>query len=179
MKTFIPLITASIISVALTGNVYATEVQEKQKELVEQQQEVAKTQQELNQETLKASDEKAHAANESMQQVSRTSKIIGTKVPNVKGDSLGNIKELVIDPDGGHVVYAVVSFGGLFGLGDKLFALPWNALHWNRDKSNYVLNIDQEILKKAPGFDKKHWPDSSDKWDQWRKEIEQFYQAEH
>jgi sporulation protein YlmC with PRC-barrel domain len=176
MKKLNPLVTASILSI-LSGGVYAADVQEKQKELVEQQQEVVETQQELKQETLKASNERAIEANKTMQQISRASKIIGAKVTNPKGESLGDIQELVVDPESGQVVYAVVTFGGWFGLGDKLFALPWRALTWARDKENYVLDVDKDTLKKAPGFDKKHWPDSTNKWDRWREEIEQFYRA--
>ncbi len=177
MKKLIPLLTVPVLSMVLIGTACATDVQDKQKELVEKQQEVTDTQQELNKATLKATDERVSEVNKSMQQISRASKIIGSKVTSPSGESLGGIKELVLDPDSGQVVYAVVSFGGLFGLGNKLFALPWNSLHWSRDKENYVLNVGKDTLKKAPGFDKKHWPDSSNKWDQWREEIEQFYRA--
>jgi sporulation protein YlmC with PRC-barrel domain len=112
-----------------------------------------------------------------MQQISRASKIIGTDVKDSYGEKLGDIKELVLNPESGQVVYAVVSYGGAFGVGDKLFAVPWNALHWAHDKENYVLNVDKGTLKKAPGFDKDHWPDSASKWDQQREEIEQFYRV--
>jgi len=96
-------------------------------------------------------------------------------VTNTTGDKLGNIKELVIDPQNGQVVYAVVSFGGVLGVGDKLFAIPWKALTWTRDKKVYTLNIDKATLKNAPGFDKKHWPDSSNSWDLLIRELDQFY----
>lgn len=175
MKKLMPIVAVSVLSVALTAGTFATEVQEKQKELVEKQQEVTETQQELTKETIKASDQRISEANKSMQQISRASKIIGTKVTSPKGESLGSIKELVLDPESGQVVYAVVTFGGMFGLGNKLFALPWSSLQWARDKENYILDVDKDTLKKAPGFDKKHWPDSTNKWDQWREEIEQFY----
>lgn len=175
MKKTIPMVAVSVLSAVLAGTAYADDIQDKEKELVEKQQDVVEIKQELNKENEKVSEERVHEANKTMQQISRVSKIIGTKVTNPKGESLGSINELVVDPDSGQVVYVVVSFGGMFGLGNKLFALPWSALHWERDKKNYVLNIDNEVLKKAPGFDKKHWPDSSNKWDQWREEIEQFY----
>lgn len=177
MKRLIPIVAVPFLSVTLGGAAYATDVQEKQQELIEKQQDVKETQQELQQENLKESVERVQAANESMQQVSRASKIIGTTVKNPKGDKLGDIKELVLDPESGHVVYAVVSFGGVLGMGNKLFAIPWKALHWTRDKEYYVLDLDKDTLKKAPGFDKKHWPDSSSKWDQQREEIEQFYRV--
>ena len=175
MKSFIPIVAVSFLSATLVSTTYAADVPEKQKELVEKQQEVKEAQKELKQETRKESLETTHEVNKEMLQVSRASKINGTNVKNTKGENLGGIKDLVIDPESGHVVYAVVSFGGILGLGDKLFAIPWSVLHWTRDKEYYVLDLDKETLKNAPGFDKKHWPDSSNKWDLQREEINQFY----
>jgi sporulation protein YlmC with PRC-barrel domain len=176
MKKLIPIVAVSLLSVTFLGASYAADdVAEKQKDLVEKQQDVKEAKQELKQEIKKEANEQVKAVNESMQQVSRASKIIGTAVKDTYGDNLGDIKELVLNPESGQVVYAVVSYGGALGLGDKLFAVPWKALHWAADKENYVLNIDKGTLKKAPGFDKAHWPDSASKWDQQREEIEQFY----
>ena len=168
MKKLIPILAVSFLSVTLGGTSYATDVQEKQQEVKEKQKE-------LKQERKEESVELVQASNKSMQLVSRASKIIGTQVKNSNEDSLGKIKELVLDPESGQVVYAVVSFGGLLGMGDKLFAIPWKALHWTRDKQYYLLDVDKTILKKAPGFDKKHWPDSSNQWDRLNEEINQFY----
>jgi sporulation protein YlmC with PRC-barrel domain len=61
-------------------------------------------------------------------QVLRVTTVIGNKVLNRAGESLGNLKELVIDLEDGHIAYAVLSFGGFIGRGDKLFAIPWEAL---------------------------------------------------
>lgn len=184
MKKLIPIVAVSFLSAAFMSASSAADVQEKQKELVEKQQELGKKQEEvqekqieLRQESQKASTEHAQEANESMQQVSRASKITGTKVKNTTGDSLGDIKDLVIDPERGEVVYAVVSFGGVMGLGNKLFAIPWRALHWARDKEYYVLDLDKDTLKKAPGFDKKHWPANSKKWEEQREALGQFYRV--
>jgi len=107
--------------------------------------------------------------------VTRASKIIGTPVKNPNGDNLGDIKELVLDPRSGKVVYAVVSFGGVLGMGDKLFIIPWKALNWSRDKEYYLLELDKTTLTSAPGFDKKHWPDSSNEWELQREGLNQFY----
>jgi len=175
MKKIIPLVAVSILSATLVGTAYATDAQEKQKELLEHQQEVKETQKELVQENRKEFVKNTEKSNKVMQQVSRASKIIGAHVKNPNGDSLGNIKELVVDPDSGQVVYAVVSFGGILGMGDKLFAIPWQVLHWTRDKEYYALNVDKTALKDAPGFNKKHWPDSSNRWDQLSEELNQFY----
>ena len=95
---------------------------------------VKETQKELKQEGRGESAKRGQASNESMQQVTRASKTIGTPVKNPNGDNLGDIKELVLDPRSGKVVYVVVSFGGVLGMGDKLFIIPWKALNWPRDK---------------------------------------------
>lgn len=174
MKSFIPVLAVSLLSGAFVSSSCMADVQEKKQELLQKQQEVSEKQKELNQERQKESTATTHEANESMQQVSRASKIIGTKVKNPKGESLGEIKELVLDPKTGQVVYAVVSFGGALGVGDKLFAIPWNGLVWTADKEYYVLDLDKDTLKNAPGFDKKHWPDSSNKWQRLREELDQF-----
>lgn len=181
MKTFISIVAVSFLSVAFMGSSFAVDVQEKQHELQEKQQEVKEKQSELNQERQKEAVERTQESNKSMQQVSRASKIIGTKVKNPNGENLGAIKDLVIDPASGQVVYGVVSFGGVLGVGDKLFAIPWDGLSWNSDKKYYVLDLDKETLKKAPGFDKKHWPDTSNKWERLREELNQFpfYHPKH
>ena len=175
MKKFISIVAVAFIGAGVFGVVGAADVQQKQQEVIEKQQQLKEKQTELNVERQKQLAELDKASNKSMQQVSRASKIIGTHVINAKGESLGDVKELVLDPDTGQVVYAVVSFGGVLGVGDKLFAVPWKALHWTATKENYVLNEEKATLAKAPGFDKKHWPDSSNKWDQLREEVNQFY----
>jgi len=174
MKTLISIVAVTLLSTAFVGTSCAADVPEKQQQLLEKQQQVKEKQKELTQERQKETDERTHESNVAMQQVSRASKIIGTKVKNPKGENLGDIKDLVLDPESGQVVYGVVSFGGVLGLGDKLFAIPWKALVWTRDKEYYVLDLDKDTLKKAPGFDRKHWPDSSNKWQRLREELDQF-----
>ncbi|NLD71633.1 MAG: PRC-barrel domain containing protein [Chloroflexi bacterium] len=84
------------------------------------------------------------------------------KVRNPAGEDLGRIEELMLDLQEGRIAYAVLSFGGVLGLGDKLFAIPWPALSLRPDEHAFVLNVDKDTLKNAPGFDKDHWPDADD-----------------
>lgn len=79
-------------------------------------------------------------------------------VRNAAGEDLGEIKDFMIDLNNGSVVYAVLSFGGFLGIGDKLFAIPWDALHVDTDDEVFVLDVDKEQLKDAPGFDEDDWP---------------------
>lgn len=68
----------------------------------------------------------------------------------------------MIDMDHGRVAYAVSSFGGLFGIGDKLFAVPLDAMQVDPENHRFVLDVDRERLEQAPGFDKDDWPDAAD-----------------
>jgi hypothetical protein len=89
-------------------------------------------------------------------------KVQGTPVTNPQGENLGEIEDVVIDKLDGTVRYAVLSFGGFLGMGDKLFALPWEVLHYNEGQGAYVINVDKETLQNAPGFEEDDWPDMTD-----------------
>ena len=94
--------------------------------------------------------------------VLKASDLIGMKVQGTDGKNLGDIKDLVIDREDGEIQYAVLDFGGFAGIGDKYFAVPWDALHFDRDNKQIALDLHKRDLKDAPGFDKNNWPDLSD-----------------
>lgn len=102
------------------------------------------------------------------------SKVIGEAVINRQNENLGKIHELVFDAKGGRIAYAVLSFGGFLGMGNKLFALPWAALEFSATENKLVLNTDKEKLKLAPGFDAAaKWPDFADRT--WGNSIHSYY----
>jgi sporulation protein YlmC with PRC-barrel domain len=103
------------------------------------------------------------------------STMIGNKVVNPEGEELGSIKDLMIDLDDGQVAYAVLSFGGFLGLGDKLFAIPWEAFSFEAEDHTAILDVDKEVLKNAPGFDKDHWPDNAQYEAGWLLDIYEYY----
>ncbi len=86
------------------------------------------------------------------------STINGTKVKNLADENIGEIEDLMINPENGRVEYAVLSFGGFLGIGDKYFAIPVEALKFSTKDKKITLDIDKETLKNAPGFDKNNWP---------------------
>ena len=92
-------------------------------------------------------------------EVLKVSTVVGMRVQSTEGKKLGDIKDLVIDPADGSIGYAVLDFGGFLGIGDKYFAVPWEALQWTPDRKAIVLDISKKDLKQAPGFDKNNWPD--------------------
>jgi sporulation protein YlmC with PRC-barrel domain len=104
------------------------------------------------------------------------STLAGDDVRNAAGEDLGKIDEIMIDIPSGRVAYAVLSFGGFLGLGDKLFAVPWSALKVDEDEKCFILNVDRSTIEKAPGFDKDNWPDMSDQT--FGAQISAYYQVE-
>jgi sporulation protein YlmC with PRC-barrel domain len=86
----------------------------------------------------------------------------GDKVVNHQGEDLGKIEELMVDLDHGRIAYAVLSFGGFLGMGDKLFAIPWQAFSVDTVQKRLILNAKKELLEKATGFDKSNWPNMAD-----------------
>ena len=99
--------------------------------------------------------------------------IIGDGVVNRAGESLGKIEELMLDLEKGRVAYAVLSFGGVLGMGAKLFAIPFEALKLDADRHHFTLDVDKDKLKNAPGFDKNNPPQASDRT--WGAEVYKFY----
>ena len=99
--------------------------------------------------------------------------LIGNDVYNHMNEDLGDIKEIMLDMASGEVCYAVLSFGGFLGMGEKLFAVPWQALTLDTENKRFVLNIEKDRLEDAPGFDSDHWPNMSD--ETWADEIHSYY----
>jgi sporulation protein YlmC with PRC-barrel domain len=117
-------------------------------------------------------------ANERVQnpRVLQVTKVIGSKVLNPAGEQLGGLKELMVELEDGHIAYAVLSFGGFLGKGDKLFAVPWEAFLLNPNNDDMlILNVEKDVLKEAPGFDKDHWPDNAQYEAGWLLDIYEYY----
>lgn len=105
--------------------------------------------------------------------VVKSTEVVGVGVKNPKKESLGEIEEVMLDKRSGRAAYVVLSFGGFLGMGEKLFALPWNAISYDQNEDCFILDRSKESLKNAPGFDKDHWPDMADT--QWGKSINEYY----
>jgi sporulation protein YlmC with PRC-barrel domain len=99
-----------------------------------------------------------------MTQVLSATTLVNDGVVNRQGEKLGKIEDLMVDLNSGRIAYAVLSYGGFLGLGDKLFAIPWDALTVDTSNERFVLNVDKDTLKNAPGFDKNNWPDMTYEW---------------
>ena len=99
--------------------------------------------------------------------------LIGDSVVNGNEENLGDIKEIMLDIGTGSVAYAVLSFGGFLGMADKLFAVPWSALILDTRNKRFLLNVEKERLRDAPGFDKDDWPNMKD--EVWASKVRSYY----
>jgi sporulation protein YlmC with PRC-barrel domain len=82
-------------------------------------------------------------------QLIASDRIEGTLVRRHNGKKIGKIKRLMIDKASGTIAYAVMSFGGLFGLGDNYYQIPWSFLKYNRSLDAYESDIPDEQLAKT------------------------------
>jgi sporulation protein YlmC with PRC-barrel domain len=103
----------------------------------------------------------------------RATKLIGSDVHNSQGENFGSVKDLIIDIANDRVFYAVLSFGGFLGMGDKLFAIPVTAFRPVGSDDKVILNIDNARLKGAPGFDSKSYPNFDTP--QYRTEVDGYF----
>lgn len=82
--------------------------------------------------------------------VIRAKKVIGTNVKDTAGQKIGEVEDIVLDKLSNNIMFAVVSFGGLLGVGSKYHPLPWSTLDYDEDADSYVVNLTKEQLKAAP-----------------------------
>lgn len=99
--------------------------------------------------------------------------LLNNPVVNNQSEELGKIEEFMIDLNNGRIAYVVLSFGGVLGLGDKFFAIPWEALKLDTEKHQFILNLDKDKIDSAEGFDKDDWPDMTST--EWGEKIFDFY----
>lgn len=81
-------------------------------------------------------------------------KVEGTAAYNRKGEKLGTISNFMVGKRNGRVEYAVLSFGGLFGMGERNYPLPWDVLTYDPDQGGYVVDLDKDRLKEAPSYER-------------------------
>ncbi len=101
-------------------------------------------------------------------------RVEGTDVYNTNGEHLGSIEHVMLDKLSGQVAYAVMSFGGFLGIGEKYHPLPWSVLDYDTSKGGYVVDLDKKALEGAPSYgetsDPYGWTDRT-----WRNRVDDYY----
>ena len=99
--------------------------------------------------------------------------LAGDTVFNKANEDLGKLEHVMIDVPTGRIAYAVLACGGVFGIGAKLFAVPWGALTFDGERQCFVIDIERSRLDEAPGFDKDEWPAMADPG--WASRVHDYY----
>lgn len=81
-----------------------------------------------------------------------SNKVEGTAVYDTQGEKLGSVYNFMVEKSSGQVEYAVLQFGGVFGLGSDYYPIPWEKLSYDTDEGGYVVDIDKETLEDAPRY---------------------------
>ena len=100
-------------------------------------------------------------------------KVEGTTVYNTRNEKLGSIENVMIDKVSGRVAYAVMSFGGFLGIGDRHHPLPWQVLKYDTGQGGYLVDLDKKMLENAPSFatdETVNWEDQ-----EWGKRVHDYY----
>ena len=99
-------------------------------------------------------------------------KVNGTSVYNMTGEKLGTVEDIMIDKVSGRAIYAVMSFGGFLGIGDKHHPLPWSTLNYDERKGGYLVNLDRKHLEGAPTY----YRDSDFRWtSDYGRRVDKYY----
>jgi sporulation protein YlmC with PRC-barrel domain len=119
------------------------------------------TRQRSERESASQLDGKTHGANV------RASKLIGMNIQNPQGKNVGEINDLVVDANTGKIRYAAVTYGGFLGIGNKMFAVPFEAFKCQPNPTDpkttvLILDVTQQQLEGSVGFDESSWPDFAD-----------------
>ena len=83
------------------------------------------------------------------------SKVKGTNVYNPAGDKIGHVEDVVLDKESDRIMFAALGFGGVLGVGEKFYPVPWSMLDYSKDKGGYIVPVAQAVLDKAPTYSMK------------------------
>lgn len=82
------------------------------------------------------------------------SRVIGTAVYNTDHERIGSVEDVVLDKMSDRIMFAVLSFGGFLGIGERYHAVPWDMLDYHEEAAGYVVPMSREELEQAPTSDK-------------------------
>ncbi|HEY1615162.1 MAG TPA: PRC-barrel domain-containing protein [Rhizomicrobium sp.] len=80
------------------------------------------------------------------------SKVKGTAVYNTVGDKIGHVDDIVLDKQSDRILFAALAFGGVLGMGEKFYPVPWSVLDYNQERGGYVVPVSKDTLDKAPSY---------------------------
>ena len=162
MKTLVKLIAIVFtVSLLLTGNAFATDASSYGD---------SKTRMKQHQGMKKG----AHGMQSRMNN-KRMSELMGMEVKSRDGKAIGTVSDIVVN-DRGQANYLIISYGGILGLGEDLVPIPWQAVNISRKSGDLMVNVDPDVLEKAPNFADNEWPDFNQT--EWQRDVRGYYGME-
>ncbi len=106
----------------------------------------------------------------------RAASVVGADVRNMENEDLGEIQDVVMDPQSGDVAYAILAHGGFLGIAEKQIAVPWKQLKVtdNAEAPIFVLDVSEKVLDEAPSFERDSWAEIDNA--EWRALNDAYYQ---
>ena len=111
---------------------------------------------------------------ESPHELIMSSRVTGTPVLNRDGERIGHVEDLSIHKVSGQVVYAILSFGGFLGIGERFHPLPWSVLDYDPGRSGFVVSLEKKVLEDAPSLTREELEDLG-AGDTWRTRLFDYY----
>ena len=104
----------------------------------------------------------------------RASRVIGTPVKDGAGETIGKVEDVILEKTDNNIMFAVVGFGGVLGVGEKYHPLPWQVLNYDKGKDGYVVSLTKEQLKRAPYYARDELSDNDLAW---RQKVFDYYET--
>lgn len=97
-----------------------------------------------------------------MDHLMRADVLIGSELRNFQDEKLGEIEDVVMNPQEQRIIYVLASHGGFFGFGERLVAIPWSDLRATQDHELYVLDVPDDAMRNAPKVDRSNFRSTAD-----------------
>jgi sporulation protein YlmC with PRC-barrel domain len=81
------------------------------------------------------------------------SKVKGTAVYNAAGEKMGHVEDVMLDKLSNNIMFAVLGFGGVLGMGEKYHPIPWSVLDYDQSKGGYIIRMNKEELQNSPAYE--------------------------
>jgi len=107
------------------------------------------------------------------------SKVKGTSIYNQDGEKIGHVEDVVLDKQSDNIMFAALGFGGVLGMGEKYYPVPWSMLSYSKEKEGYVVPISKEILDKAPAYSLEDLSRNDGEFGEVRESSYDYYNVEH
>lgn len=108
-----------------------------------------------------------------MDHLMRASILIGSEIRNLKDERLGEITDIVLNPDKRDILYVLASRGGFLGIGSKLVAVRWSDLRATEDHQLYVLDVAPKAFDNSPAVDR--WNFTKTAEPEWQRALAKYW----